>query len=88
MGNTVKPMALAILILVIWVAIGVLVIGLLNLAKWTMRSPRRLTRVYAGNARTWPALRPVSKLESTATVAMQQARSRGRESRLRTFRPR
>jgi len=88
MGKTATRMAVAALIFVIWVTLGVLVIGLLNLAKWVACSPKRLDPVDAGNARTWPAPQPAPTLEPAATAAMQQAPSRVRRVDFEPFAPR
>ena len=75
MDNTRIAVAFAALVLVIWIALAVVVIALLNLAKWAVRNSKRLNRAAAGTALAWPAPGPASKLEPTATASRSQAPS-------------
>jgi len=68
--------AFAALILVIWIALAVVAIALLNLAKWTVCHSKRLDCAATGTAQAWPAPGPASKLEPTATASRSQAPSR------------
>jgi hypothetical protein len=84
------PVAFAALILVIWIALGIVVIGLLNLAKWTIRhshQPERATTTTAG-ARPWPAPQPVAQRGLAAPTAMRPGPSGIRSVGFESFTPR
>ena len=65
----------AALVLVIWITLGVAVIGLVNVAKWTVRSSTPANHVDVGDATTWPAPQPTSTLEQASAIGGRRARA-------------
>ncbi|MGB9344417.1 MAG: hypothetical protein WCA90_00135 [Ilumatobacteraceae bacterium] len=67
------PVAVAALVLVVWIALGVVVIGLVNVAKWTVRTSTRVNHVDVPNTTTWPAPQPTSTLEPASAAGGSRA---------------
>ncbi|MGA7758888.1 MAG: hypothetical protein WBL31_19490 [Ilumatobacteraceae bacterium] len=69
------PVAIAALVLVVWIILGLVVIGLVNVAKWTVRSSTRTDHVDVGDAATWPAPQPTSMLEQASATRERNSRA-------------
>ncbi len=68
-SHTLEPVTLAALILLVWIALSIVVLGILNVAKLTVRAAGRHDHVGGGSAGSWPAPRRTT-LDPTPAVGM------------------